>query len=505
MSVVEYAFCKVCRIHHNAGRRHNFTKKHKDRLSVILLKFRKKESWMVKDARRCLKKPVVEEGEVEPDAKIWCYCCEEEVNKHVTDRDISIVQGGVLQHMASSDHHKKTRHFWWQHGVDITEQPHFLLHQLDYERYVEVVDVAVKAVEEKIEEKQKKDVAALRQQDIKRKMFFHSQSSSALPSQTAAHVRDWHAKSEGDGIRYEFSNSDMAVTCLYNAVTVSNSFTSIASSASGRTKNQRSKGNVYTGAVPPWLRGDDNDDDETSIIGPSEELFLNHVLCKKNRGKNPKRVGAEFMQQMKHMKRDEDDDDGWLPSFGRVWNHGPRSHSKFEFISESGIRKRCKHGGRNHRMQHDDGSVLHTVLSASLQDDDAAQRQSNTFTSEALSAPTFDAFPDAVVQHPETVYTGYSVDHVTFRSRQLQDLSVQNQTHARVDVPVNTIVESLYDACPIASSALPDTNKLKESKETMLTQASLTDSNKLLLLSEMLAKHKQELLQSLKRKKGDNQ
>ena len=83
-------------------------------------------------------------------------------------------------------------------------------------------------------------------------------------------------------------------------------------------------------------------------------------------------------------------------------------------------------------------------MSASLQDDDAAQRQSNTFTSEALSAPTFDAFPDAVVQHPETVYTGYSVDHVTFRSRQLQDLSVQNQTHARVDVPVNTIVESLY-------------------------------------------------------------
>ncbi len=31
------------------------------------------------------------------------------------------------------------------------------------------------------------------------------------------------------------------------------------------------------GAVPPWLRGDDNDDDdETSIIGSPEELFLNH-------------------------------------------------------------------------------------------------------------------------------------------------------------------------------------------------------------------------------------
>ena len=31
------------------------------------------------------------------------------------------------------------------------------------------------------------------------------------------------------------------------------------------------------GAMPSWFQGDDNnDDDETSIIGPSEELFLNH-------------------------------------------------------------------------------------------------------------------------------------------------------------------------------------------------------------------------------------
>ncbi|XP_062499642.1 uncharacterized protein LOC134176961 isoform X2 [Corticium candelabrum] len=182
-----------------------------------------------------------------------------------------------------------------------------------------------------------------------------------------------------------------------------------------------------------------------------------------------------------------------------------RQFTRFEFISESGIGKRGKHAGRNDRMQHDDGSVLQTVLSASLQDDDAAQRQSNTFTSEALNAPTSDAFPAAVVQHPATVYTCYSVDHVTFRWRQLQDLCVQNQTHARVDFPVNMIVEPLHDACPIASSSLPNTNKLKEGKETMLSQASLTDSNKLLLLSEMLAKRKEELLQSLKRKKGDDQ
>ena len=33
---------------------------------------------------------------------------------------------------------------------------------------------------------------------------------------------------------------------------------------------------LVLGAMPLWLRGDDNDGDETSIIDPSEELFLNY-------------------------------------------------------------------------------------------------------------------------------------------------------------------------------------------------------------------------------------
>jgi hypothetical protein len=150
-------------------RRHLFTNKHKDRLSCVLSKFKTK----IKEARQYLKKPVVEEGEVEPGTKIWCYCCDAEVDKHVTDREMSIVQGGVLEHMASSHHHKNTRRFWHEQGANISEQPFFLLHQLDYERYKEAVVKAVEAVESRLSEKQKNEVSMLRDQEIQRSSLFN--------------------------------------------------------------------------------------------------------------------------------------------------------------------------------------------------------------------------------------------------------------------------------------------------------------------------------------------
>ena len=54
----------------------------------------------VRDARVMLNKPLVVDGELEPGAKVWCYCCEEDVDKHVTDGMTSIEYGGLLEHMA---------------------------------------------------------------------------------------------------------------------------------------------------------------------------------------------------------------------------------------------------------------------------------------------------------------------------------------------------------------------------------------------------------------------
>ena len=54
----------------------------------------------VRSARRLLQKPSVVEGELEPGACVWCYCCQEEVEKHVTDGQVCIEWGGLLKHMA---------------------------------------------------------------------------------------------------------------------------------------------------------------------------------------------------------------------------------------------------------------------------------------------------------------------------------------------------------------------------------------------------------------------
>ena len=55
----------------------------------------------MKSARRCLARPSVIDGELEPGevGKMWCYCCEREIQKHITNSRVSIEWGGLLEHM----------------------------------------------------------------------------------------------------------------------------------------------------------------------------------------------------------------------------------------------------------------------------------------------------------------------------------------------------------------------------------------------------------------------
>ena len=70
------------------------------------------------------------------------------------------------------------------------------------------------------------------------------------------------------------------------------------------------------------------------VISPSEEQFKQHrehVICSKL---NPNRVGANFYKEKQNMTGDN-----WLPSFGGVWNYGPRSkHKKVQGKSSNAIK-----------------------------------------------------------------------------------------------------------------------------------------------------------------------
>ena len=56
--------------------------------------------FQVDEARKFLKKPSVEDGELEPGSRFWCHFCSENVNKHVTDREVTIKYGGLFEHFA---------------------------------------------------------------------------------------------------------------------------------------------------------------------------------------------------------------------------------------------------------------------------------------------------------------------------------------------------------------------------------------------------------------------
>ncbi|NXK63917.1 CCD84 protein, partial [Sylvietta virens] len=79
------------------------------------------------------------------------------------------------------------------------------------------------------------------------------------------------------------------------------------------------KGNVHTGAKPPWLT--EEEDGSKQQIGPSYEEFLKHKEKQKLKKLPVERVGANF----DHTSQTSD---SWLPSFGRVWNHGRRWQSR---------------------------------------------------------------------------------------------------------------------------------------------------------------------------------
>ncbi|NWU41932.1 CCD84 protein, partial [Hylia prasina] len=91
------------------------------------------------------------------------------------------------------------------------------------------------------------------------------------------------------------------------------------------------KGNVHTGAKPPWLT--EEEDGSKQQIGPSYEEFLKHKEKQKLKKLPVERVGANF----DHMSQTSD---SWLPSFGRVWNHGRRWQSRHQFRTESGEKKK---------------------------------------------------------------------------------------------------------------------------------------------------------------------
>ncbi|XP_057687474.1 coiled-coil domain-containing protein 84 [Corythoichthys intestinalis] len=333
-------YCAICRQTAFNGKGHIFGKHHQSRLRLVLMKFIEK----VKDARRTLKKPEVERFDYTQHKKtFWCYCCGLEVERNVTDGKMTVLHGGLLEHMATSEHRKSTHKFWWDNKADPKLKDKVIITQEETELFKAEVEKVLASYVEKEDEFIQQQADLIRVQEKQREEFLKSlpEHEAEPASVNGRHGTELAAQAS---VRFQWTSrganqrTDSGVDSMVDAQQQGLTFIGYQDSSNS--------GNVHTGAVPPWLQEDDPLEGTSASaappeIGPSAQEFLRQKEQEKMRKLPPNRVGANF-DHSSHT------DANWLPSFGRVWNSGRRWQSRHQFRQEEGQKNNMKR-----KMKHD--------------------------------------------------------------------------------------------------------------------------------------------------------
>uniref|UniRef100_A0A8C5HME6 Coiled-coil domain containing 84 n=1 Tax=Gouania willdenowi TaxID=441366 RepID=A0A8C5HME6_GOUWI len=171
-------YCSVCRQTTFTGKGHIFGKSHQSRLRVVLLKFLEK----VKEARRTLKKPEVEKFDpIKHNQTFWCYCCSCEIQRNVTDGNMTVLYGGLLEHMATADHRKNTHKFWWENKAHPKIRDKFIVAEEETEKFKAEVSKVLESFVEKEDDYIKEAADHIRAQEKHRQEVLQSLSEVCFP------------------------------------------------------------------------------------------------------------------------------------------------------------------------------------------------------------------------------------------------------------------------------------------------------------------------------------
>ncbi|XP_030274301.1 centrosomal AT-AC splicing factor [Sparus aurata] len=331
-------YCAICRQTTFTGKGHIFGKNHQSRLRVVLLKFLEK----VKEARRTLKKPQVEKFDcTQHKQTFWCYCCGLEVERNVTDGNMTVLYGGLIEHMATPEHRKNTHKFWWDNKADPKFRDKVIITEEESERFKAEVANALESFVEKEDEFIKQQAEVIRAHERHRQEVLQSLLERDTEPELFSGPNGTDVFAE-DAVSSQFppQGSDRPTGSGFV-----DSMVEVPRAAAGQGltfigyQDSSNGGNVHTGAVPPWLQDDPLEGTSGAAaqleIGPSLQDFLKHKEQEKLRKLPPNRVGANF-DHSSHT------DANWLPSFGRVWNSGRRWQSRHQFRQEEGQKTRQK-------------------------------------------------------------------------------------------------------------------------------------------------------------------
>ncbi|XP_060643617.2 centrosomal AT-AC splicing factor [Anolis sagrei] len=344
-------WCGLCRRSAFVGRRrHTFSAGHQRRLRGTLARLAHK----VDAARKMLKHAeVVPFDPAEHERQFWCACCGQEVRLHLSHGSLAVLHGGLLEHLASPGHKRGVSAFWWENKADPKLKAKFLVSPEEYERFKASLTKALDAYEEKEDEGIKEAAARIREAEQRRQEMLQA----LLEPQRETEPCDG-AAAAGNGLTTRLSDSAFA-TDEQGQPQPSSSTTMRHGGRPGFLhrsdpepdwlesrqpltfighQDTASGGNIHTGAKPPWMMEEEEEEEEGASqgqIGPSYEEFLKEKEKQKLKKLPPNRVGANF-------DHTSETGEGWLPSFGRVWNHGRRWQSRHQFKAEAGDKPRSK-------------------------------------------------------------------------------------------------------------------------------------------------------------------
>ncbi|XP_028639665.1 coiled-coil domain-containing protein 84 isoform X2 [Grammomys surdaster] len=359
--------CPLCRQTFFCGRGHVYSRKHQRQLKEALERLLPQ----VEAARRAVRAAQVERYVPEHDRCCWCPCCGCEVRKHLSHGNLTVLHGGLLEHLASPEHKKATNKFWWENKANAQMKEKFLISPQDYARFKKSMVKGLDSYEEKEDEVIKEMAAQIREVEQSRQEVVRSvlePQAESDPEEGSSAPESWKATNG----HVASSSQQVSHLALQPVAELDWMETGQHLTFIGH-QDAPGVGNIHSGATPPWMMQEEEHSSGSLPIGPSYEEFLKESKQATSRNTFKFQVFtiglaavsvdpatyflfAEEKQKLKKLPPDRvganfdhssNTSAGWLPSFGRVWNNGRRWQSRHQFKTEAATRSKQPHKGKS--------------------------------------------------------------------------------------------------------------------------------------------------------------
>ncbi|PNJ75636.1 CCDC84 isoform 3, partial [Pongo abelii] len=169
--------CPLCRQTFFCGRGHVYSRKHQRQLKEALERLLPQ----VEAARKAIRAAQVERYVPEHERCCWCLCCGCEVREHLSHGNLTVLYGGLLEHLASPEHKKATNKFWWENKAEVQMKEKFLVTPQDYARFKKSMVKGLDSYEEKEDEVIKEMAAQIREVEQSRQEVVRSVLEVGFP------------------------------------------------------------------------------------------------------------------------------------------------------------------------------------------------------------------------------------------------------------------------------------------------------------------------------------